>query len=165
MLDDGLVFRGGVGELAAFPDVVGNGFLDVGVLTIRGGGGSDEGVGVVRRGDDDGVDVLRLADLAEIGEFRDLGAFLVEFGGEGVEHGGVGIAESDELCALALHDIPGEAFATAVEAYHTDAEIAVGRGGAGEGGGEGEGSGEVGCGEETAAVHGVFWLGDFEGFR
>ena len=77
MLDDGFVFLGCVGELATFPDVVGNRFLHVGVFTVRSSCRGDESVKVVGRGDNDGVDVLGLADFAVVFELGDLDAFLL----------------------------------------------------------------------------------------
>ena len=42
VLDDGFVFYCRVSELTTFPDVVGNGFFNVGMFAVSGGGGGDE---------------------------------------------------------------------------------------------------------------------------
>ncbi len=147
MLDDGLVFFSRVGELAAFPYVVGNGLLDVGVFAVGGSGGGDECVEVVGGCDDNCIDVLGLADLAVIIELGDLDAFLFEFCGEAVEDFGIDIAEGDDLRSLCFEDIVSESFSTAVKADDAYPEVAVGTGcGAGECGAECEGTGEGGGG-------------------
>ena len=50
-------FSAAFDELAAFPDVVADGLLDVDVLACGDGGHGDQRVGVVRRGDGDGIDL------------------------------------------------------------------------------------------------------------
>ncbi len=142
MLDDGFVFLGGVGELAALPDVVGDGFLDVGVFSVGSCGDTNEGVGVIGGGDDHGIDVLGFTDLAVISELLDLEAFFIELRGKGIEDFRIHVAKADEFGSFAFHDVIGEIFAAAIEADDADAEVAVGAGGAGQRGNEGEGSGE-----------------------
>ena len=66
-LHDAVVLAGGLDHLPAFPDVVRHGLLDVDVLAGLGRGDRDQRVHVIRRGDRDGVDVLALEHLAEVG--------------------------------------------------------------------------------------------------
>ncbi len=161
MLDDDFVFFRGVGELTAFDDVVGDGFFDVGVLAVGGSGCGDEGVGVVRGGDDDCIDVFGFACLPVVFEFLDFDVFLGEFVGKGIEDIGIHIAEGNKLRAFGVDNFVGEGFATAVEADYADAEVAVGTAcRTGEGWAESEGSGKGGGGEEITSCrfHGFLKL-------
>ena len=81
VLNDGLVFFRCVCKLSSFPDVVGNGFFDVSVLAVSCGGGGDERMSMVGRGDDHGVDVFGFADLAVVLEFRDFDSILFKLRG------------------------------------------------------------------------------------
>ena len=77
VLDDGFVFHCGVSELTTFPDVMGNGFFNVGMFAVGSGGSGDKGVGVVGRGDDHGIDFWRFAGFAEIAELDDFDIFFL----------------------------------------------------------------------------------------
>ena len=125
VLDDDFVFLCGVSELAAFPDVVGNGFLDVSMFAVGGGGGGDEGVSVVGRGDDDGIDFRGFTGFAEIRKFGDFDVFFLQFGGVGIEDGGIDIAEGDEFRLAAFQQLTSQTFATTVETDEADPEVAV----------------------------------------
>ena len=89
-----LIFRGEVGEQARFPNGARERLLTIDVLAALHRPGGADGVHEIRRGDDDGVDVLFLIEhLAEVG----IPGRLVEL----VEHFlgavGVGIAEGDDI--------------------------------------------------------------------
>lgn len=158
VLDDDFVFIRGIGELAAFPNVVGNGFFNVGMFAVGGSSGGDEGMGMVGRGDDDGIDFFRFTGFPIIGELGDFDVmFRFQLSSIGIENGGIDIAERDEFCVGAFQKLACQSFATAVETDETDAEIAVGRCGASDGWDKGESSGKGGGGKEMAA-------GEFHGF-
>lgn len=154
VLDDHPEFRLRLGQLAAFPDVVGNRLLDINMLAVRRGGDGDQAVGVVRRGDAHRVDVLGLAKLPVVREGLDLDALLVELVDIPREHLRVAVAERHQAGTLGGKDAVDVVAAAAVEADHRDAEVAVGPLGAGERREQGPGAGEGGGAEEMAAVHG-----------
>jgi len=119
-LDDLLVFAGGVHELAAFPDVVGDGFLDVNILARLHGPDGSEGMPVIGRGDGDDVDVLVFEHLPDVGVSGDFDALLVLGIHALAEDGVVHVAEGGETDAGILQAAEGADVraAPAVEADH-----------------------------------------------
>ena len=77
-LDDAAVLAGRGDHLPAFPDVVGEGLLDVDVLARLAGPDGGQGVPVVGRGDGHGVDGLVVEQLAEVAVGCDLFAPVLE---------------------------------------------------------------------------------------
>ena len=65
-MENASVFPDGGDEGGGLEDGVGEGFFAVDVLAGGGGGHGDEGVPVVGRGDDDGIDVRARQEFAEI---------------------------------------------------------------------------------------------------
>ena len=66
-LEDGLLFRDLLVDGLALGEEVGDGLLAVDVLAVAQGLEGAEGVPVVGGGDDDGIDVVAGAELAEVG--------------------------------------------------------------------------------------------------
>ena len=73
-LDHAAVLAGRGDHLPAFPDVVGQRLLDVDVLARLAGPDGGQGVPMVGRGDDDGVDVLVVEQLADVAVDGDVDA-------------------------------------------------------------------------------------------
>jgi hypothetical protein len=125
VLDDLPVFRLRFGEHAAFPDVVGDGLFHVDVLAVRRGGDGDQAVGVIRRGDADGIDVLRFTQFPIVAVGRDLGSSLLDLGLGAGQHLRVAIAEGDEAGAFRAEHGIDMGHAAAVEADDSDAQLVV----------------------------------------
>ena len=93
---------GGLGEQACFVDGVGEGFFAINVLTHFDGHHGGDGVGVVRGGDDDGVDVFFLVEhSAEVAVLWDAGVELVGFGCPLF----IDVAKSDDVFRGELSDV------------------------------------------------------------
>jgi hypothetical protein len=106
--------------------------LNVDVLAGLGGGDRDQRVRVVRRGDRNGVDVVPLEQLAEVGVDVELVAeFLLESIGGLMEDLLIDVAQRDQVLMVVL-DV---ALALAVEADLGDADVgrALSEGAAGPG--------------------------------
>src|SRR5262249_39841139 len=118
--------------------------LDVDVLAGGAGEHGHQGVPVVGRGDDDGVHVAVVEELAEVGVLADAAA---DEGGPLVEAALMRPGEGGDPGVLALQEGEGVPLADETEADETDAEAAAGA----EGGGGGErqlAAGEGGTGHE-----------------
>ena len=147
-LDDAVVLACGFDEFAAFPDVVGDGFFHIDILTGLHGPDGGEDVPVIAGGDDDGIDGFVIHDLAEVlgglGVWEDLFGF--------VQGGGVGVAQVRDFHAGDLGHAAGIAEALAAQADGGDADGVIGAEHAA--GGEGRES-EGGLRDEgTAGSHG-----------
>ena len=143
-LHDAVVFARGFDELAAFPDVVGDGFLDVNVFPGFHGPNRGEHVPVIAGGDDDAVDGFVFHDLAEVlGGLRvreDLLGFL--------QLRGVRVAKHRDLDAGHFGHASGIATALTAESDAGEADFVI-RAEHAAGGERGEGEG--GLREEGAA--------------
>ncbi len=109
---------GGQAQLAGFPHVVGQRLLRVDVLADLDRHHGGDGVGVIGRGDGDGVDLLAhlVEHLAEVGELSGLGVL----GGFGVEALLVDVADGDEVGVLGGLLAVAVAFAADADAGEVD---------------------------------------------
>ena len=95
-LTDASFFAGELHELTTFPDIVGNGFLDVGVFACLDRPDSRESVPMVRRGGGHRIDIPLFEHFAHVrvavdGDLLNIGHFVhsrIEDGGIGVTNGG-----------------------------------------------------------------------------
>ncbi len=159
-LGDAAGFLSGGDELAAFPDVVGNGFFDVDIFAGLQGPDAHERVPVVGGGDGDRVEVGRGEELANVGKFFYRDAFFGESGGGAVEDGGVGVADSDDADAFDFAEAAEVVFTATVEADNGDADVgmsaddlAPGAGGESGGGGEQRGVAQKMAARERGKGH------------
>ncbi len=155
-------FLGGGDKLAAFPDVVGNGFFDVDIFAGLQGPDAHERVPVIGGGNSDGVEIGCGEELANVGKFFYNDALFGEIGGGAIEHSGVGVADGDDAYAFDFAEATEVIFAATVEADDGDPNIGMGAdhlapGAGGESGGGGE---ERGVAQKVAAREG----GDGHGF-
>ena len=133
-LDDPVVLRGRVDDLAALPDVVGNGLLQVNVLARLAGPHGLQRVPVVRRRDGHRVDVVALQELPVVDDRQRIGrAGLDRPGLRGLEHVAVDVAESGDFDARHLHVVVDVVVAAAAQADDGDAEHLVRARGGGAG--------------------------------
>ena len=94
-LDHAAVLSGRGHHLPAFPHVVGERLLDVDVLARLAGPDRGQGMPMVGRGDDHGVDVLVVEQFADVAVDGDLDAAVFEQLGFPVDVGAVHVAEGD----------------------------------------------------------------------
>ena len=94
----------GRGELNAFLDIVRDRLLNVDVLAIRGRSHGDEGVGVIRCGDDNGIDVLGFAQSTIVGVAGDFEIVFGELVGVFTKDARIDIADGNEACVGSLGD-------------------------------------------------------------
>ena len=165
-LGDAAGFLSGGDELAALPDVVGNGFFDVDIFAGLQGPDAHERVPVVGSGDGDRVEVGRGEELANVGKFFYRDAFFGESGGGAVEDGGVGVADGDDADAFDFAEAAEVVFTATVEADNGDADVgmsaddlAPGAGGESGGGGEQRGVAQKMAARERGEGHGGEVLG------
>ena len=93
-LGDPLVLLGGGGHRLGFADVVTDRLFEIHVLAGLAGQDRRQGVPVVGRGDDDGVDVIAVEDLAEVlDDFRTLALLLFDVVGRLTGVAGVDVAD------------------------------------------------------------------------
>ncbi len=166
-LDDAVVFESGSGELASFPDGVGDWFFDVDVFPGLCGPDGSEGVPVVRGGNHHGVDVLVLKEAADIAVGCDglsrVVWILLEYGFAVCDAFCVNVTQGNEACVFGVESVFKDAWAASADADSGDADGIVGALCPQEGCGCEEGCGGC-CGdvaeERSAVVHGVwvcFW--------
>jgi hypothetical protein len=159
-LDDAVVLAGGVDHLSAFPDGVADGFFDIDIFAGFAAPDGEQGVPVVGGGDDDGVDILAVEEVADILVTLDLvGAlevvFSVGFLDAVFEDFAVGIAESDDLDIGDGLEVLDMGIAAATDTDDADPDLVIGAAALGEQVGE---VGECGCGScgcEAAAEEGT----------
>ena len=157
-LHDAVVFRGGGDHLAAFPDGVAHRLFNVDVFAGLTGPDGEEGVPVVGRDDEDGVDVGAGEERARIGRGERGGAGAGEERGDLGHLGGIDVTEGDDAGIGALEDLldVGGAFGPAADEAEADRAVGTdGRGPDGRtqaGGGEAGGGGDGGVAEKGAAA-------------
>src|ERR1041385_56839 len=127
-LNDAVVFAGGFDELASFPDIVGNRFLDVDVFTGLHGPDRRQGLPMVRRRNRNDVDVFVLEQLPNVGIALDGEVVLLALVDLAIENFGIDVAESDQSRALHFRHTRKVIFAAAIEANHSVADVSIGAG-------------------------------------
>lgn len=123
MLDDAVVFSGGIEGDAAFVDVVAARFFYVDVFTGLAGPDGDERMPVIRGGDGDGVDVFVFEDFADVGlGFGGGFGFVLNFFELGGEEAAIGIDEIGDLDVFQAEVFVDVAVAAAVDSGDGDAD-------------------------------------------
>lgn len=127
VLDDAVVFAGGLDALAAFEDVVAAGFLDVDVFAGLASPNGDEGVPVVGRGDGNGVDAFVFQELADVGVGGDFGGVvffqLVDSAADDIV---VNVAESGDADAGNAAEAVDVGASASVDADNGDSDVFIG---------------------------------------
>ena len=127
VLDDAVVFAGGLDALAAFEDVVAAGFLDVDVFAGLASPDGDEGVPVVGRGDGDSVDVFVFQELADVGVGRDfVGIVFFQLGDSAADDVVVNVAESGDADAGNAAEAADVGASASVDADDGDSDVFIG---------------------------------------
>ena len=159
MLDDDFVFFGTKSELATFPNIVGNGFLDVNMLAVGSCGERDENVGVVWRGDAYGINVLGLAELAVVGIGIDLDPLLFQALFAFCEDSRITIAERDDSATFHAQQVIDVTVTTAIETDHGNTHDIIGSEGTSKWRKERPCASEGRCLENLTTVHVGWWDG------
>ena len=144
-LDDAVIFPGGLHQLPAFPDVLGDGFFNVNILPGLTGPQRSQHVPVVAGRNHHGINVFRLNNFAQV--LHGGGPRVFPLGG--IQRVGVRIAQHGNLDARHRRHAPGIALPLPAEADGSDADLFIGA--HHPGGGE-RGGGQGGVAEEGAAA-------------
>lgn len=149
-LDDAVVFEGGGGELASFPDGVGDWLFDVDVFPRLRGPDGGEGVPVVGGGNHHGVDVLVVEKAADVVVGRDglscVVWILFEHGFAVCDAFCIDVAECHQAGVFRIESVFENAWSASADADSGDADGIVGALCSQEGCGRKEGCGGC-CGD------------------
>ena len=134
-LDHAAVLSGRGDHLPAFPDIVRQRLFHVDVFARLARPHGGQGVPMVRRGDDDGVDILVVKQFADIAVNGDIVAAVLERLGFTVQVGTVHVAQRDDSCSRDLAQRVDELVPSppdtvdrgdVAETHDTDTDIGVG---------------------------------------
>lgn len=127
--DDASVFLLRSDQLVTFPQLMGHGFFQIGILAGLHRVDGMQGVPVVGAGDDDGVDVRpfqQSAVVLELGHPAGVEALVGEVFGKGFHPGGIWITKRDDCHVLDLEKLCGNAVGSTAAADDADAHRVVG---------------------------------------